>query len=113
MAVDRVLHSRQMRVPEIGERGQERLNAGELALVTTGDARSIEGAYLRAAGVGVAAEAVSARDLSIARRSSRTRELLETLSIEDPHARAVAEGALGALVGIAALLGREDDMVDA
>ncbi|HEY8080431.1 MAG TPA: hypothetical protein VIF62_40150 [Labilithrix sp.] len=80
-------HKRQMRLAEIGERGQARLEAAEVCV--GGD---VARAYLRLAGVKVVenGEPVSA-DVS-------------SLGLRHAEARAVGEGALLALVAMRGIL---------
>jgi hypothetical protein len=87
-------------LPEIGEAGQERLGAREVTTEsTTADAREIEVAYLRAAGVRV-------RDVEPKLKASTTAKAqLDALALGDPAARDVAEGALRALCAMRALIG--------
>ena len=84
---DRLRYTRQTRLPEIGETGQARLAAATVSARTEGFARSIETAYLRAAGVGRIEEDDTGEVVEVA-----------ALGIRDPAAREVAEGALAALV---------------
>jgi hypothetical protein len=108
MSIDLVRHGRQIRLPEIGEAGQERLSASEAVLHTEGDAREIEASYLAGAGVRVGAEAsvpASADGPESSRRAYA--ELLATLGLRDPAARSVADGALRALLTMREILGIE------
>ncbi len=98
MTIDRLRHGRQIRLPEIGEAGQERLVASEVVLSGAGAAREIEAAYLGAAGVTV-------RDVAGAQDDPTAKARLEALGVSDPAARDVADGAMRALVAMRALLG--------
>lgn len=98
MAIDRIRHGRQIRLSEIGEAGQERLSAGEVVLTATGAAREIEAAYLGAAGVQL-------RDVAGAPDDADAKSRVVSLGLSEPSARAVADGAMRALVAMRALLG--------
>jgi hypothetical protein len=98
MAIDRTRHGRQIRLPEIGEAGQERLGAAEVTLRSTAEAaREVEAAYLRAAGIRVARNEPG----SVAQNEPGS----VSLGVRDPAARDVAEGALNALVAMRRVLG--------
>ena len=84
-------YTRQVRLAEIGERGQARLEAAE---VCVGD-DAIARIYLRAAGVRVAS-----RGEPIAVEPGA----LDALGLRHPAARAVGEGALRALVAMRRIL---------
>ena len=101
MAIDHDRHGRQIRLPEIGEAGQARLLAAEVTLGGAGDAREIERAYLRGAGVRVS-EAGAPRPPAEAKAYA---ELLATLGLRDRAARDVGDGALRALIAMRAVLG--------
>lgn len=92
MAVSRVRHGRQIRLREIGEAGQARLDAAVVPLGGTGFARELEATYLRRAGPQpVDGEA---RPVDV-----------DALGLEHPAARDVGEGALRALLAIRGVLG--------
>lgn len=110
MGIDRVRHGRQIRLPEIGEAGQERLSASEVVLQAAGDAREVEAAYLARAGVRVvddASAAAAARARSEAEGLPDHGEVLATLGIRDASVRDVADGALRALIAMRKVLGIE------
>jgi hypothetical protein len=91
---DRLRFTRQIRLPEIGEAGQARLAAAKVALsARDADAQAIELGYLAAAGVTVI-EGERSLDVDVG-----------ALGLTDPAARAVAEGALRALVTMKDILG--------
>ena len=105
--VDLARHGRQIRLPEVGEAGQERLEASEVVLGGEGDARDVEGAYLRAAGVKVreAYGSVSARTRAKARPDEKTAlDAVHALGVRDVAAREVASGAMRALVAMRTIL---------
>jgi hypothetical protein len=110
MTIDRVRHGRQIRLPEIGEAGQERLYASEVVLQSAGDAREVEAAYLVRSGVRVVDDASAATALE-ARSASSTAyaDTFAALGMRDRAARDVAEGALRALVAMRSALGIEGD----
>jgi len=81
-----------MRLPEIGEAGQERLARANVALGGDGLARIVEERYLRACGVGIGDGDPLPVDASV-------------LGIANPAAHAVGEGALRALVAMRSVLG--------
>jgi len=101
-------YERQIRLPEIGEEGQARLEASEVVLGGAGEAREVEATYLRLAGVKVreahanAAARARAKAKPEAKSSS---EALKAIGVRDPAAREVADGALRALVAMRAILG--------
>jgi hypothetical protein len=107
VTVDRVRYGRQIRLPEIGEAGQERLGASEVALGGRGDAREIETSYLRAAGVRVseASVALTSPPAALPLGPAEYTALLGTLGVQDRAARDVADGALRALLAMRALVG--------
>jgi molybdopterin/thiamine biosynthesis adenylyltransferase len=111
MTVDRVRHGRQIRLPEIGEAGQERLAASQVVLCSVGDAREIEAAYLARAGVRVVDDAnaeVKANAKAEADGAAKLRaEALASLGIKDSVARETASGALRALLAMRKILGIE------
>lgn len=98
MAIDRNRHGRQIRLPEIGEAGQERLVAAEVVLTGAGHAREIEAAYLGAAGVKV-------RDVAGTLDDPDAKARVASLGLSVPETRAVADGAMRALIAMRALLG--------
>lgn len=92
---DRLRFTRQLRLPEIGEDGQARLRAAQIALSAKDeDTQAFELGYLQAAGVTVVE---GARDLAVD---------VDALGLKDPAARCVGEGALRALVAMKEILGR-------
>jgi hypothetical protein len=111
MSDARVRYGRQVRLPEIGEAGQERLCASEVTLQSVGaDAREIEVAYLRAAGVKVrdADEGVGAdEEATPSSKRGKASKATETdaMGVRDRAARDVAAGALAALMTMRAILG--------
>lgn len=108
MATAGARHGRQIRLPEVGEEGQARLEASEVVLGGAGDAREIEATYLRAAGVKVreAHPNASARTRAKAMPEEKTStDAVKALGIRDPAAREVAEGAMRALVAMRTALG--------
>lgn len=108
MSVDRARHGRQIRLAEIGEAGQARLASAHAVLRSSGAARTIETAYLRAAGVGVddvdAGDAAAAAGGASGGADAVLRQE-ETLGLTDPTARDVARGALAALIAMREILG--------
>src|SRR5437870_3927899 len=93
---DRLRYTRQIRLPEIGEAGQERLTAAKVSLSAKDeDAQALELGYLQAAGITVVD---GDRDLPVASH-------VDALGLKDPAARAVGEGALRALVAIKEIVG--------
>jgi hypothetical protein len=91
---DRLRYTRQIRLPEIGEAGQERLAAAKVSLSAKDeDAQALELGYLQAAGVTVV-EGEATRSVDV-----------DALGMKDPAARAVGEGALRALVVIKEIVG--------
>jgi hypothetical protein len=91
-------HARQVILPEIGEAGQARIEAGS-AVVDAGRSGEIEALYLAGAGVGriVVADAASASD---ARGAA-------PFDVRDEAARDVALGAWRALATLRALVARK------
>jgi hypothetical protein len=109
MTLDRVRHGRQLRLPEIGEAGQERLLATEVVLGAVGDAREIEAAYAARSGMRVVDDARAdakekAKEEADGQSAART-EVLASLGIRDPKALEVAEGALRALLAMRKAVG--------
>ncbi len=109
MSIDRVRHGRQIRLPEIGEAGQERLAASEVVLGGTGDVREVEAAYLARAGVRVVDDAhaqakARAKATAAGPKDVRT-ATLAALGIRDSFARDVADGAVRALLEMRTILG--------
>jgi hypothetical protein len=101
MSVDRRRYTRQIRLADVGEAGQARLEASPVVLGGTGFARWIEERYLRAAGVGRAAPDGAATappgvDPSV-------------LGLRHEAAREVGDGALRALVALRRALGAGAD----
>jgi molybdopterin/thiamine biosynthesis adenylyltransferase len=105
MTIDHVRHGRQIRLPEIGEAGQERLASSEVTLGGVGDAREVEAAYLRAAGVDLREKGKPPTSADARAHAA----LLATLGMTDRAARDVADGALRALVAMRAILGIRGD----
>jgi sulfur-carrier protein adenylyltransferase/sulfurtransferase len=99
--VDHARYGRQVRLPEIGEAGQERLSAATVALSATGFAREIEATYLRLAG----ARPVSA-DADVRPRAVKDPA---SLGLRHAAAREVGEGAFFALSAMHAVLGPRGD----
>jgi hypothetical protein len=94
MTTNRLRYTRQIRLPEIGEAGQARLASAEVCLTAKDeDAQALELGYLQAAGVTVVE---GQRDLAVD---------VDALGVKDPAAKAVAEGALRALVAIKGIVG--------
>jgi hypothetical protein len=91
--IDRVRHSRQIRLVEIGEAGQERIAASTPLLGGNGDARAIEARYLRHAGAMLSDDGTT-RPIDLA-----------FLELRHSAARDVGEGALRALVALREALG--------
>lgn len=110
MSIDVVRHGRQIRLPEIGEAGQERLCASEVAVQSSNDAREIEAEYLTRSGIRVvAAPSAPAAPAASANGGTAARdEVLASLGVRDAAARDVAVGALSALVAIRGVLGIEE-----
>lgn len=91
---DRLRFTRQIRLPEIGEAGQARLDAAQVSLSAKDeDAQALELGYLQAAGVTVVE---GERELPVD---------VDALGLKDPAARAVADGALRALVAMKEIIG--------
>lgn len=107
MTIDRVRHGRQIRLPEIGEAGQERLAASEVVLCGAGDAREIEAAYLARAGVRVVDDANAGRRADADGAAKPRADALASLGIRDAVARETADGALRALFAMRKILGIE------
>lgn len=106
MSIDRVRHGRQLRLPEIGEAGQERLAAGAVALAGAGDAREIEAAYLTRAGVRVVDDAEATTTEQGGEEEAKAyAAAVAALGLRDPAARDVAQGSLRALLAMRRLLG--------
>ena len=100
-------YGRQIRLPEIGEEGQARLEASEVVLGGADDARAVEAMYLRFAGVKVreAHGTASAKAKAKARPDEKVAtEALKALGLRDVAARDVADGAMRALVAMRAIL---------
>lgn len=85
MSDDRLLHTRQVRLPEVGEAGQARLAATTAPLGAIGFARTIEAKYLERAGL-TTAESGTPAPVDVA-----------SLGLQNEAAREVGEGALRAL----------------
>ena len=117
MPIDRVRHGRQIRLPEIGEAGQARLDASTVVLGSPAaavDAREIEASYLRRAGISVRETAdtkpnakANANAEANAEAEAATKNALAALGMKDSVARGVAEGALRALCAMRKILGIE------
>ena len=91
--MDRRRYTRQIRLAEVGDAGQEKLLAAEVRPGASGFAREVESTYLGLAGVRVT-EAGAREEVDVA-----------TLGLEHDAAREVGEGALRALAAIRAILG--------
>ena len=104
MTIDRVRHGRQIRLPEIGEAGQERLGSSTVALGGAGDALEIESAYVKGAGITVR-ETADGDAKAKAGADAKAHELLLGLALKDSAARDVADGALRALCAMRKILG--------
>ena len=108
MTIDRVCQGRQMRLPEIGEAGQQRLAASHVVLVGEGEAREIEATYLTRAGIGVVADpdaALAARLKARADGEANVHaEALASLGIGNCACRELADGALRALLAARKIL---------
>lgn len=103
-------YTRQIRLAEIGARGQEALLAARVAPAGEGESARVEAEYLRRAGVGVASDHESTgaeADASAASRRRVARAALEALGVQSPGPRDVAEGALLALEALRSVLGFE------
>lgn len=87
-------YTRQIRLTEIGEEGQARLERARVRPCGDGFSGTIEARYLRAAGIGVDEEAGEGFGADVS-----------ALELRDPSAREVGEGALRALVAMRAILG--------
>ncbi|MFO0741291.1 MAG: hypothetical protein U0270_35675 [Labilithrix sp.] len=85
--------TRQIRLVDVGEAGQARLEAARVAPRTEGFARSVEETYLRAAGVGLGPGAPAAGSTA------------PDLGLRHAAAREVADGAYAALVAMRRVLG--------
>jgi hypothetical protein len=111
MTIDRVRHGRQIRLPEIGEAGQERLALTEVVLGATGDAREIEAAYVARAGMRVVDDArAEAKERAKAEADGQAAvraQALTSLGISDSKALEVADGALRALLAMRKALGQD------
>jgi|GEM_PF-1508330 len=109
MTLDRARHGRQIRLPEIGEAGQERLLATDVVLGAIGDAREIEAAYVARSGMHVVDDARAdakekAKEAADGQATKRA-AALASLGIRDPKALEVADGALRALLAMRKALG--------
>jgi hypothetical protein len=99
---------RQIRLQEIGEEGQARLEASEVVLGGAGDAREVEGMYLRLAGLKVreAYASASAKAKAKAKPDEKlATDAVKALGVRDRAAQDVADGAMRALVAMRAILG--------
>lgn len=109
MTLDRVRHGRQIRLPEIGEAGQERLLATDVVLGAVGDAREIEAAYAARSGMHVVddarADAKERTKQAADGQASARAVVLASLGISDPKALEVADGALRALLAMRKAVG--------
>jgi hypothetical protein len=109
MTLDRVRHGRQIRLAEIGEAGQERLNATDVVLGAVGNAREIEAAYVARSGMRVVDDArADAKEKAKAQADGQAAvqaEVLASLGVRDPKARELADGALRALLAMRKALG--------
>jgi hypothetical protein len=111
---DRARHSRQSRLAEVGEDGQERLARAEVGVAAAGPAAVVAARYLAGAGLGslrtrdqAAADAARAVDPAV--RVVVDESLPSTgpslpFDVDDPAARAVASGAYAALRAIRAIV---------
>ena len=108
-------HSRQVRLVEVGEVGQERLARATAVLRSDGDAGVVAARYAAAAGFGTvsvrseeAVEAAHALDRRVRVALDRSPSVWEPpgwLGVRDPAARAVAAGAHEALTAVRTALG--------
>jgi len=106
--IDHALHGRQIRLAEVGEAGQERLGSAELVVRGGGDAREVQTAYLRGAGVRVHEQeaGVKAKEAAEARAETKIyADAVKAMGVRDVAAREVAEGAFAALVAMRRILG--------
>ena len=101
MPIDRRRFTRQIRLADVGEAGQARLEAAPLVLGGVGFARTIEERYLVAAGVGRGRSGSDAGDIG----ASPPRVDASVLGLRHEAPREVGEGALRALVAIRRALG--------
>lgn len=85
--------TRQMRLPEIGEKGQERLSNATASPSTTGFSAEIEALYLERAGVTIS----SSRPPDPKPTPHPAPNSSPDLGLRDPACREVAAGALNAL----------------
>jgi len=101
MSVDHERYGRQIRLLEIGEAGQERLLASEVAAGGKYDAREVEVAYLVGAGV-----QVKDADAEVdAKAEAEAKAQAKALGVKDPAVREVADGAMRALLAMRRILG--------
>jgi hypothetical protein len=111
---DRARHSRQSRLAEVGEGGQERLGRAEVGVAGTGPAAVVAARYLAGAGLGslrtrdgAAARAARAVDPAVRAVVDETTQPASCplpFDVDDPAARAVASGAYAALRAIRAIV---------
>ncbi len=89
-------HTRQIRLPEIGEAGQARLASSEVVLGGRGLARDVERTYLRLAGATPREDAAGdgADEVDVS-----------SLGLRHAAARDVGEGALRALAAVRRIVG--------
>lgn len=100
----RARYGRQIRLPEIGEAGQELLCASEVVLGGAGEARTVEASYVARAGIRVVDDAsaeAKAKARAIADGTDRVYlDALAALGFKDSMAREVGDGALRALLAM-------------
>jgi hypothetical protein len=103
-------YSRQIIVPRVGGRGQERLLAAQILLA--GDARDIEAplAYLVGVGVGAIGVAVTGGDAGFAREIDAARELNDGVSVTVADASSARVDLALVIVGSAAALKVADEI---
>jgi hypothetical protein len=105
--VDSARYGRQIRLPEVGEEGQARLEASEVVLTGVGDAREVEATYLRLAGAKVREAHASASAKARAKTKPEEKlatDAVKTLGLRDRAAYDVADGAMRALVAMRGIL---------
>ena len=104
MTIDHLRYGRQIRLVEIGEEGQARLEASRVSAHGAGGAAEVETLYLKRAGVKVT-EAESKAKADADPDAKAYAVLLASLGVRDSEAREIADGALRALVTVRKILG--------